>query len=69
MAPAASVVLLALCFGLGWANLFVQISATTVAAKEWGTTALSLLPYGAPNSRGFPGLRHGCTLFTFLTWE
>ncbi|GJP80109.1 hypothetical protein CLOP_g10339 [Closterium sp. NIES-67] len=45
-AGVGNLALLAVCFALGWAALFVQVASTTVAAKQWGGTALSTVPYG-----------------------
>lgn len=41
-----NVIALATCFGIGWANLFVQVSATPIAARQWTGTATSVVPYG-----------------------
>ena len=38
--------LLSVCFGMGWAMFFAQIATTTVAAKQWASTAFGTVPYG-----------------------
>ena len=38
--------LLSLCFGTGWAMFFAQVATTTVAAKQWASTAFGTVPYG-----------------------
>ena len=38
--------LLSLCFGMGWAMFFAQVATTTVAAKQWASTAFGTVPYG-----------------------
>ncbi|CAI5508346.1 unnamed protein product [Closterium sp. Naga37s-1] len=45
-AGVGNLALLAVCFALGWAALFVQVATTTVAARQWGGTAFSTVPYG-----------------------
>ncbi|CAI5489629.1 unnamed protein product [Closterium sp. Naga37s-1] len=45
-ARVGNLALLAVCFALGWAALFVQVATTTVAARQWGGTAFSTVPYG-----------------------
>ncbi|CAI5973569.1 unnamed protein product [Closterium sp. NIES-64] len=50
--------LLAVCFALGWAALFVQVATTTVAARQWGGTAFSTVPYGASPPLSACGIEH-----------
>ena len=62
--PWTNVVLLALCFALGMASLFVQVSVSAIAAREFASASVATVPLGllfavtAVASTAVPRLAH-----------